>query len=149
MQVAAAVVLVVLVAAAAVARGQYRPPVDAPVTDPFRPPATPYGPGNRGLEYDTRPGEPVRAAGDGRVSFAGTVAGRGVVSVVHPDGLRSTYTGLAVVSVGEGDPVAGGQPLGRAGTTMHLGFLRGDTYVDPSGLFDQVPRVRLIAPMTG
>ena len=29
----------------------YTPPVDAPIQDPFRPPATPYGPGNRGIEY--------------------------------------------------------------------------------------------------
>ena len=43
----------------------YLPPVEAPVADPFRPPTTPYGPGNRGLEYATAPGTPVRAAADG------------------------------------------------------------------------------------
>ena len=35
----------------------YQPPVDAPVTDPFRPPLTPYGPGNRGIDYATVPGD--------------------------------------------------------------------------------------------
>src|SRR2546426_469687 len=42
----------------------YRPPVEAPVTDPFRPPLTPYGPGNRGIEYATVPGASVHAAAD-------------------------------------------------------------------------------------
>ena len=41
------------------------PPVDAPVLDPFRLPAGPYGPGNRGIEYDTEPGEIVLAAAGG------------------------------------------------------------------------------------
>ena len=72
----------------------YSPPVVAPVIDPFRAPTGPYGPGNRGLEYATRAGAPVTAIGAGRVAFAGQVAGRLVVSVEHPDGLRSSVLGL-------------------------------------------------------
>ena len=53
----------------------YRPPVDAPVVDPFRPPATTYGPGNRGLTYDLAPATAVRASAPGEVVFAGPVAG--------------------------------------------------------------------------
>lgn len=34
----------------AAAEGAYSPPVDAPIVDPFRPPATAYGPGNRGID---------------------------------------------------------------------------------------------------
>src|SRR5690606_16673870 len=34
----------------------YDPPVDAPITDPFRPPPQPWLPGNRGIEYATAPG---------------------------------------------------------------------------------------------
>ena len=33
----------------------YRPPVDAPVVDPFRPPAERWSAGNRGVEYATDP----------------------------------------------------------------------------------------------
>src|SRR5213083_2919534 len=51
----------------------YVPPVDAPLVDLFRPPATPYGPGNRGIDYGTTPGQPVTAAADGEVVFAGRV----------------------------------------------------------------------------
>src|SRR3989442_1538808 len=43
-------------AAPAFAGGGYRPPVDAPVADPFRPPGQQWGSGNRGLEYAARPG---------------------------------------------------------------------------------------------
>ena len=51
----------------------HTPPVDAPIADPFRPPAGPYGAGNRGLEYATSPGDVVRAsaAGNGRVRRLG------------------------------------------------------------------------------
>ncbi|HVF32473.1 MAG TPA: hypothetical protein VM933_05500, partial [Acidimicrobiales bacterium] len=36
----------------------YRPPVDAtPLVDTFRPPATPYGAGNRGIDYATAAGQ--------------------------------------------------------------------------------------------
>src|SRR5688572_29153669 len=77
----------------------YVPPVDAPVLDPFRPPASRYGPGNRGLEYDTAPGTPVAAVADGRVTFAGSVAGSLHVTILHEDGLRTTYSFLARVEV--------------------------------------------------
>jgi len=113
----------------------YAPPVDAPVIDPFRPPATPYGPGNRGLEYATGPGLEARAIGAGRVTFAGQVAGRGVVTVEHADGLRSSLTGLTSISVRAGEQVAGGQVLGTTAAALHLGVRRDGAYIDPASLF--------------
>jgi len=59
----------------------YRPPVDAPISDPFRPPSNPYGAGNRGLEYATERGTPVAVAADGTVTFAGVVAGKRWVTI--------------------------------------------------------------------
>jgi murein DD-endopeptidase MepM/ murein hydrolase activator NlpD len=113
----------------------YRPPVDdAPVLDPFRPPEGPYGAGNRGLEYATQPGSPVHVIGDGVVAFAGPVAGRLVVSVEHPDGLRSSLTGLASVSVATGAVLRLGDLVGLAGGRLHLGVRRDGTYLDPAGL---------------
>ena len=124
------------------------PPVDAAVTDPFRRPATPYGPGNRGLEYATAPGTPARAIGAGTVTFAGRVAGRGVVTVQHPDGLRSSLTGLAEVRVAVGDRVGRGDVLGTAAAMLHLGVRRGDEYVDPAALFaDGPPRHVVLVPV--
>jgi len=118
--------------------GPYRPPVDAVVTDPFRPPSTRFGPGNRGLEYATS-GETVVAIGAGVVAFAGQVAGRLVVTVVHPDGLRSSLTGLRTVAVAVGDVVEAGQPVGTAGPALHLGVRRGGRYIDPAALFGTGP----------
>src|SRR6476660_8453070 len=69
----------------------YQPPVNAAITDPFRPPLTPYGPGNRGIDYATVPGTLVHAAADGLVQFAGAVAGGLHVTVLHRDGVRTTY----------------------------------------------------------
>jgi len=114
---------------------RYEPPVDAPVTDSFRAPDGPYGAGNRGLEYETVPGAPVQAVADGVVAFAGPVAGRLVVSVQHPDGLRSSLTGMATLAVVTGAEVRGGQALGTAARGLHLGIRRGETYLDPASLF--------------
>jgi murein DD-endopeptidase MepM/ murein hydrolase activator NlpD len=94
----------------------HTPPVDAPVVDPFRPPAGPYGPGNRGIEYATRPGTAVRASAAGTVSFAGQVGGRLHVTVAHPGGVRTSYSFLATVAVGAGDAVAQGDVVGTAGS---------------------------------
>ncbi|MCU1368841.1 MAG: Peptidase [Ilumatobacteraceae bacterium] len=113
----------------------YRPPTAAPVLDPFRPPPQPWLPGNRGIEYGTVPGSVVTAIGRGRVAFAGPVAGRLVVSIDHPGGLRSTYTGLAEIAVARGQLVAGGAEVGRTDGPFHLGVRRGDAYLDPALLW--------------
>lgn len=113
----------------------YRPPVDAPVIDPFRPPAQPWLPGNRGLEYATPPGTLVRAIGPGVVSFAGPVAGSLHVTVTHPDGLRSSYSFLAAVRTVAGATVAAGDVVGVAAAQLHLGVRRGDRYLDPASLW--------------
>ena len=122
----------------------YAPPVDAPIVDPFRPPAGPYASGNRGLEYDTSPGEVVRASARGTVAFAGPVAGSLHVTVVHPDGVRTSYSFLQAVSTVVGATVAGGDPLGTAGEGLHFGARVGDAYFDPAALFAGAPAVELL-----
>jgi murein DD-endopeptidase MepM/ murein hydrolase activator NlpD len=113
----------------------YQPPTAGAVVDPFRPPPEPWLPGNRGIEYATAPGSALVAIGPGVVAFAGPVAGRLVLTVVHPDGLRSSLTGVAVVLVGRGDVVEGGQLVARAGPSVHLGVRRGERYLDPELLW--------------
>ena len=54
--VVALLVVGVVRAAPAAAGGGYQPPVAAAISDPFRPPAQAYGPGNRGLDYATAQG---------------------------------------------------------------------------------------------
>ncbi|HKC29363.1 MAG TPA: hypothetical protein VKB75_15215, partial [Jatrophihabitans sp.] len=53
------------------------------VVRPFDPSSTPYGPGHRGVDLRAERNAVVRSAGPGSVSFAGLVAGRGVVVVSH------------------------------------------------------------------
>jgi murein DD-endopeptidase MepM/ murein hydrolase activator NlpD len=129
------VLLVALAVPKAAAATPYRPPVDAPVVDGFRLPAGQYGPGNRGLEYATSPGQPVRAIGPGLVVWAGNVAGNLAVTVLHPDGLRSSYSYLAEALVKVGARVSTGTRIGTAGERLQLGVRVGGTYLDPATLF--------------
>lgn len=128
-----------------------RPPAVAPVggavVRPFDPPATPYGRGHRGVDLMATPGEVVRAALPGAVTFAGVVAGRSWVTVAHRGGLRTTYGGLRP-AVAAGERVSLGDPLGRAtGGTVEWGARRDGAYVDPMALLG-VGRVRLV-PVDG
>lgn len=112
----------------------YQPPVDAPIVDPFRAPSSPYGPGNRGVDYAVAAGTEVKAAGAGRVTFAGPVGGHLHVVVLHSDGVRTSYSFLVSVAVGKGQGVAAGQVLGTASVSFHFGARVGDTYIDPLAL---------------
>ncbi|MEU6351002.1 M23 family metallopeptidase [Streptomyces sp. NPDC047072] len=108
----------------------------------WEPPATVYGRGHRGVDLAAPAGAPVRAVAAGRVSFAGRVAGRGVVAVeLTGTDLRTTYEPVTA-SLKKGDEVAAGDPVGTVEPTgshctttcVHWGLLRGDTYLDPLSL---------------
>ena len=118
----------------------------------FRPPATRYGAGHRGVDLAASPGSVVVAAGTGRVVFAGALAGRGVVSIEHAGGLRTTYEPVAAL-VSAGAPVLPGQPIGELepghpgcapASCLHWGARLPDrTYLDPMSLLAPW-RVRLL-----
>ncbi len=132
--------------AASVCHPPWSAPVDAPVTDPFRPPDRRYGPGNRGIEYGTEPGQHVVAVADGVVEFAGPVAGRPVIVIDHGAGLRSSYVNLLEGFVGRGLVVGRGQRIAAADTAFHLGARRERRYVDPADLIERrCLVVRLVA----
>ncbi|WP_409238536.1 peptidoglycan DD-metalloendopeptidase family protein [Streptomyces sp. PA5.6] len=108
----------------------------------WSPPATAYGAGHRGVDLTAAPGAAVRAVAPGRVSFAGRVAGRGVVAV-ELDGtgdppLRTTYEPVRA-TVKKGDTVTAGasvgvleRPTGHCPTScLHWGLLRARTYLNP------------------
>jgi murein DD-endopeptidase MepM/ murein hydrolase activator NlpD len=122
-------------------------PVTGGVQRAFEQPDSPYGRGHRGVDLITRRSEAVRAAMPGAVRFAGSVAGETWITVTHAGGLETTYGGVDP-TVGVGEQVAIGQPIGRmrAGR-RHLDWgarLHG-AYVDPIGLLAGW-RVRLVAP---
>ncbi|MBB3661391.1 murein DD-endopeptidase MepM/ murein hydrolase activator NlpD [Prauserella sediminis] len=109
------------------------------VVRPFDPPDSEYGPGHRGVDLAAEPGKPVSAAAAGRIVHAGDLAGRGVVSIEHPGGLRTTYEPLSV-QVAEGERVEAGRRIGTVtrghdgcdrAACLHWGLRRGERYLDP------------------
>ncbi len=112
------------------------------VLRPFQPPPTPYAAGHRGVDLAALSGAAVLAAGDGVIGYAGSLAGRGVVTVVH-GALRTTYEPVAAV-VHAGQRVAAGAAIGRlqpptghcgpGRSCLHWGLLRGDLYLNPLAL---------------
>jgi murein DD-endopeptidase MepM/ murein hydrolase activator NlpD len=132
----------------------YSAPIPGPlhVLRPFEPPPTPYAAGHRGVDLAASPGAAVLAAADGQVTFAGSVAGRGVVVILHADGIRTEYEPVAPL-VAPGQAVARGQPIARlrgqhdhwpSGQCLHWGARRGDTYIDPMSLLRPLGPVRLL-----
>lgn len=148
---AAAVVVVALVSpsGAVGARPCWLPPVDAPVTDPFREPACAWCPGNRGVEYGTSAGARVRAVATGRVTYAGTIAARTYVIVRHADGRRVTYGHLDGESYDVGDLVLRGQRIGRTAGRFHFGVRVGDRYVDPAPSIGRLTYRPRLVPIDG
>lgn len=118
------------------------------VVRPFEAPAHAYGPGHRGLDL-TASGS-VRSPADGRIAFAGEVAGRAVVTIDHGDGLVTTLEPVAT-ELAVGDAVARGAPVGVVSTgghtsrgEVHFGVRLDGVYVNPLRLLGGVPRAVLL-----
>ena len=121
------------------------PPVDGAIARGWSTPASPYGPGHRGVDYSVPAGTLVRAAAAGVVEFAGPVAGVTAVTIRHESGLETTYTSLDSTFVRAGEDVAQGEWLGRTGFAhpqgaagLHFGVKLGGAYVDPAGYLGPV-----------
>ncbi|WP_327304316.1 M23 family metallopeptidase [Streptomyces sp. NBC_01298] len=117
------------------------------------PPPTPYAAGHRGVDLAAPVGAELRAVGPGRVHFAGPVAGRGVLSLTLPNGLRTTYEPVRPL-VTEDAEVTAGQVVAvlTDGThcprpCLHWGLLRAETYLNPLALLPR-PTPRLL-PLAG
>lgn len=108
----------------------------------WEPPASVYAAGHRGVDLAAVPGAPVRAVAAGRVSYAGRVAGRGVVAVtLAGTSLRTTYEPVRA-GVKAGAEVGAGEVVGTVEGTgshcpeacVHWGLLDGETYLNPLDL---------------
>lgn len=134
-----------------------RPP--PAVTRAFDAPVQDWHPGHRGVDLAGAAGQPVYAAGAATVVFAGRLAGRPVVSLAHPGGLRTSYEPVRA-AVRAGQSVAAGTVIGtlmaghpgcRAAACLHWGAMWGPAsgahYVDPLGLLRSTPiRLKPLRP---
>lgn len=146
------------IAAGAVVAGDARPrdgwtwPVPPPVRviAPFLAPPTPYAAGHRGIDIAAGEGDGVVAPAGGVVTFAGQVAGRGVIAIDHGDGIVSAIEPVAA-AVRAGDEVGAGAPVGVVatgghcdGACVHFGVRLHGAYVSPLLFLGGVPRAVLL-----
>ncbi|WP_424383741.1 murein hydrolase activator EnvC family protein [Mycobacterium sp.] len=122
-----------------------------PVVRTFDGPTPDWNRGHRGVDLAGRPGQPVYSAGTGTVVYAGTLAGRQVVSLAHPGGLHTSYEPVQA-GVRVGQVVSAGAAIGEllaghpgcpAAACLHWGAMWGPAaradYVDPLGLLVSTP----------
>ncbi|WP_255491812.1 M23 family metallopeptidase [Actinotalea sp. JY-7876] len=142
-----------------VAPGWTPPVAPAALRARFDPPAERWSAGHRGVDLDAPAGTAVLAPAAGTVVVAGVVVDRGVVTLQHDDGLRSSLepvTGAPAV----GTRVAPGDVVGRVQDgparshctprCLHWGVRDGEVYVDPLGLLPGGgPVVLLPGPVRG
>jgi len=136
-------------------RDQWRWPVPPPirVVSPFRAPATPYAAGHRGIDIEAEPGAVVVAPAAGVVSFTGPVAGRGIVSIDHGDGVVSAIEPVDA-RVSAGTRVVAGDVVGTVSSgghcdarCVHFGVRVHGEYVSPFLFLGGLPRAVLL-PMS-
>lgn len=106
----------------------------------FDPPDQAWLRGHRGIDLAGITTSPVLAVAVGTVTYSGSIAGVGIVSVTHESGIRSTYQPVTD-RISTGEQVRGGDQLGLLGdfgshcllrTCLHLGAVWGKRdYVDP------------------
>lgn len=107
--------------------------------------------GHRGVDLVAAAGQPVYAAAEGTVVYAGRIADRPIVSIAHPGGLRTSYEPVDA-GVRAGQRVDAGTPIGTvrpghsgcgAPACLHWGAMWGRAanadYVDPLGLVVTTP----------
>jgi murein DD-endopeptidase MepM/ murein hydrolase activator NlpD len=127
-----------------------------PVATPFRldrefvAPAHEYGPGHRGIDLAPGGGMDALAPAGGVVAFSGAVAGRGILTIDHGDGLVTTLEPVES-ELTAGSPVQRGDVVGSLSVgghsvpgRLHFGVrLRGE-YINPLLLLGGVPRAVLL-----
>ena len=125
-------------------------PVEAPLTSGFG--LRFLGPEidvHRGVDFAVSEGTPVQAMANGRIQFAGTMAGFGkVIWINHSQGLKSIYAHLSAINVRAGQQVGAGEIIGESGSTgdvtaahLHFEVWRWGKPVDPISILGGSPNV--------
>ncbi|MBC7560667.1 MAG: M23 family metallopeptidase [Dermatophilaceae bacterium] len=105
----------------------------------FEQPRDRWSRGHRGVDLLASVGQPVLSAAEGVVAFSGVIAGRGVITVRHAAGLRTTYEPVdgrltAGARVHRGNPIGVISPTAGhclPATCLHWGAISAATYRDP------------------
>ncbi len=120
-------------------------PVGGPVIREFEKPSGPYGEGgHQGVDMACAPGEMVRAAQDGTVTWVGELPRGRFVTLAHAGGVSTTYLDLDSINVARGATVTRGQVIATVSGTrdgssarphLHFGTCLNGHPVDPRLLF--------------
>ncbi|MGM0608241.1 MAG: peptidoglycan DD-metalloendopeptidase family protein [Candidatus Muiribacteriota bacterium] len=94
---------------------------------------------HNGVDIRGNVGEPIKAAGDGKVTFAGENGGYGnVIMVEHTGGYETRYAHCSKLLVRKGERVKRGQKIGRVGSTgvstgphLHFEIRKNNKAVNP------------------
>ncbi|MHC2999073.1 peptidase M23 [Microbacterium sp. HJ5] len=116
----------------------------------FVAPAHRYAAGHRGIDLAPADAGALRAPAAGVVAFAGAVAGRGILTIDHSDGLVTTLEPIET-ALSPGDVVAAGDDIGTvalgghaAAGSVHFGVRLHGEYINPLLLLGGVPRAVLL-----
>jgi murein DD-endopeptidase MepM/ murein hydrolase activator NlpD len=98
-------------------KGKFQWPLRGDILSEFGP--KPGGQRNDGINIQASAGDPVRAAADGEVIYAGDqVPGFGnLVLIKHPDGWATAYAHLSRIEVKNQQKITQGQQIGQVGST--------------------------------
>lgn len=131
-------------------RGWVWPAASFRLRRPYIQPAHPYGPGHRGVDLGLLEGSSLRAPANGVIAFSGAVAGRGILTIDHGDGLVTTLEPVVAEltpgdAVGKGEDVAALSTGGHAAAgDVHFGVRLHGEYINPMLLLGGVPRAVLL-----
>ena len=122
-------------------------PVPGDAIRAFDPPEKRWQKGHRGVDLAAEPGARILASADGTVHFAGSIGGVTSVSILHADGIRTTYQPVQT-ELKKGERVSKGQVIAVLVTHpkhpepgLHWGALRGQDYLNPLDLLRRRPIV--------
>ena len=131
-------------------RGWMWPVDDFRLDRAYEAPAHQYGAGHRGIDLRPVDGLTVTAPAAGVVAFAGAVAGRGILTIDHGDGLVTTLEPIDT-ALAAGEPLARGDEVGTialgghsAPGALHFGVRLHGEYLNPLLLLGGVPRAVLL-----
>ncbi len=124
-------------------------PVDGPVSSPFglRRQGLDFRI-HRGIDIAVPVGTPVRTMAPGRVHFAGSMSGYGLVVIIdHPRQVRTVYAHLSQIYVNQGQSIQGRTVIGLSGATgrvtgphLHFEIQRRGRPEDPVPLLGGFPQ---------